>query len=230
MISLTAHGICNIIGGKLVSGPFDRVASGGVCTDSRHLPPHAVFFALGGEKFDGNLFAPEASRTAAAAVVSRVEEGMAPSCAVILVEDTLEALQRLAAWWRSELTLTVIGLTGSNGKTSTKDLTASVLSQGLRTIATQGNLNNHIGVPLSILRAAPSDEAAVWEMGMNHSGELAPLCEMTRPKIGIITSIGTSHMEYLGSRENIAREKCTLAHCLPEDGFMIFRRTAIMRI
>lgn len=107
---------------------------------------------------------------------------MAPSCAVILVEDTLEALQRLAAWWRSELTLTVIGLTGSNGKTSTKDLTASVLSQGLRTIATQGNLNNHIGVPLSILRAAPSDEAAVWEMGMNHSGELAPLCEMTRPK------------------------------------------------
>lgn len=91
-------------------------------------------------------------------------------------------------------------------KTSTKDLTASVLSQGFRTIATQGNLNNHIGVPLSILRATPSDEAAVWEMGMNHSGELAPLCEMTRPKIGIITSIGTSHMEYLGSRENIARE------------------------
>ena len=222
MISLTAHGISNVIGGKLVSGPFDRVASGGVCTDSRHLPPHAVFFALGGEKFDGNLFAPEASRTAAAVVVSRVEEGMDPSCAVILVEDTLEALQKLAAWWRSELTLTVIGLTGSNGKTSTKDLTASVLSQGFRTIATQGNLNNHIGVPLSILRATPSDEAAVWEMGMNHSGELAPLCEMTRPKIGIITSIGTSHMEYLGSRENIAREKCTLARCLPEDGFMIF--------
>ena len=85
MISLTAHGICNVIGGKLVSGPFDRVASGGVCTDSRHLPPHAVFFALGGEKFDGNLFAPEASRTAAAVVVSRVEEGIDPSCAVILV-------------------------------------------------------------------------------------------------------------------------------------------------
>ena len=93
MTSLTAHGICNAIGGKLVSGPFDRVASGGVCTDSRALPPHAVFFALGGEKFDGNLFAPEASRTAAAVVVSRVEEGMDPSCAVILVEDTLKALQ-----------------------------------------------------------------------------------------------------------------------------------------
>lgn len=222
MTSLTAHGICNAIGGKLVSGPFGRVASGGVCTDSRALAPHAVFFALGGEKFDGNLFAPEASRTAAAVVVSRVEPGIDPSCAVILVDDTLPALQKLASWWRSNLKLIAVGLTGSNGKTSTKDLAASVLSQGFRTIATEGNLNNHIGVPLSILRASASDEAAVWEMGMNHPGELAPLCEMTRPRIGIITSIGTSHIEYMGSRENIAREKCTVARCLPENGHMIF--------
>ena len=109
MTSLTAHGICNAIGGQLVSGPFERVASGGVCTDSRALAPHAVFFALGGEKFDGNLFAPEASRTAAAVVVSRVEPGIDPSCAVILVEDTLAALQKLASWWRSNLKLTVVG-------------------------------------------------------------------------------------------------------------------------
>lgn len=222
MTSLTAHGICNAIGGQLVSGPFERVASGGVCTDSRALPPHAAFFALGGEKFDGNLFAPEASHTAAVVVVSRVEPGMDPSCAVILVDDTLAALQKLASWWRSHLNLTVVGLTGSNGKTSTKDLAAGVLSQGLRTIATEGNLNNHIGVPLSILKAEPSDQAAVWEMGMNHPGELAPLCGMTRPHIGIITSIGTSHIEYLGSRDNIAREKCTLARCLPDNGHMIF--------
>lgn len=222
MTSLTAHGICNAIGGQLVSGPFERAASGGVCTDSRALPPHAVFFALGGEKFDGNLFAPEASRTAAAVVVSRVEPGMNPSCAVILVDDTLAALQKLASWWRSNLNLTVVGLTGSNGKTSTKDLTASVLSQRFRTIATEGNLNNHIGVPLSILKAEAADEMAVWEMGMNHPGELAPLCAMTRPHIGIITSIGTSHIEYLGSRDNIAREKCTVAECLPENGHMIF--------
>lgn len=222
MTSLTAHGICNAIGGQLVSGPFERAASGGVCTDSRALPPHAVFFALGGEKFDGNLFAPEASRTAAAVVVSRAEPGMDPSCAVILVDDTLAALQKLASWWRSNLNLTVVGLTGSNGKTSTKDLTASVLSQRFRTIATEGNLNNHIGVPLSILKAEAADEMAVWEMGMNHPGELAPLCAMTRPHIGIITSIGTSHIEYLGSRDNIAREKCTVAECLPENGHMIF--------
>lgn len=222
MTSLTAHGICNAIGGQLVSGPFERAASGGVCTDSRALPPHAVFFALGGEKFDGNLFAPEASRTAAAVVVSRAEPGMDPSCAVILVDDTLAALQKLASWWRSNLNLTVVGLTGSNGKTSTKDLTASVLSQRFRTIATEGNLNNHIGVPLSILKAEAADEMAVWEMGMNHPGELAPLCAMTRPHIGIITSIGTSHIEYLGSRDNVAREKCTVAECLPENGHMIF--------
>lgn len=222
MTSLTAHGICNAIGGQLVSGPFERAASGGVCTDSRALPPHAVFFALGGEKFDGNRFAPEASRTAAAVVVSRAEPGMDPSCAVILVDDTLAALQKLASWWRSNLNLTVVGLTGSNGKTSTKDLTASVLSQRFRTIATEGNLNNHIGVPLSILKAEAADEMAVWEMGMNHPGELAPLCAMTRPHIGIITSIGTSHIEYLGSRDNIAREKCTVAECLPENGHMIF--------
>ena len=194
MTSLTAHGICNAIGGQLVSGPFERVASGGVCTDSRALAPHAVFFALGGEKFDGNLFAPEASRTAAAVVVSRVEPGIDPSCAVILVEDTLAALQKLASWWRSNLKLTVVGLTGSNGKTSTKDLTTAVLSRKFRTVATEGNLNNHIGVPLSILKAEPDDEMAVWEMGMNHPGELAPLCGMARPHIGIITSIGTSHI------------------------------------
>lgn len=222
MISLTAQGICNAIGGQAVGGPLDRVVSGGVCTDSRALAPHAVFFALDGEKFDGNLFAPDASRTAAAVVVNRVEPGIHPSCAVILVENTLDALQKLASWWRSHLKLTAVGLTGSNGKTSTKDLTASILCQGFRTIATEGNLNNHIGVPLSILKADAGDEMAVWEMGMNHPGELAPLCELTQPRIGIITSIGTSHIEYLGSRDGIAREKCTLARQLPENGHMIF--------
>ncbi len=222
MISLTAAGICNAIGGQPVSGPMDRVAAGGVCTDSRNLPPYAAFFALSGENFDGNLFAPAASRTAAVVVVSRVEPGIDPSCAVILVDDTQAALQKLAAWWRACLNLSVIGLTGSNGKTSTKDMTAAVLAQKFRTIATLGNLNNHIGVPLSILKADAADQVAVWEMGMNHAGELAPLCEMTRPNIGIITSIGTSHMEYLGSRDNIAHEKCTVARSLPADGYMIF--------
>ncbi len=205
------------------SGPFERVASGGVCTDSRALAPHAVFFALGGEKFARgtcSLRRPPAPR--AAVVVSRVEPGIDPSCAVILVEDTLAALQKLASWWRSNLKLTVVGLTGSNGKTSTKDRHYRRPLPGISYVATEGNLNNHIGVPLSILKAEPDDEMAVWEMGMNHPGELAPLCGMARPHIGIITSIGTSHIEYMGSRDNIAREKCTVAECLPENGHMIF--------
>ena len=207
MTSLTAHGICNAIGGKPVSGPLERVASGGVCTDSRSLPPHAVFFALGGENFDGNLFAPEASRTAAAVVVSRVEPGIDPSCAVILVEDTLKALQKLASWWRTGLTLTAVGLTGSNGKTSTKDLTASVLSQGLRTIATQGNLNNHIGVPTTLLRLKPEHDLAVIEMGANHQGEIKFLCEIAEPDYGIITNVGKAHLEGFGSFEGVIKTK-----------------------
>ena len=223
MISLTAHGISNVIGGKLVSGPFDRVASGGVCTDSRHLPPHAVFFALGGENFDGNLFAPEASRTAAAVVVSRVEEGMDPSCAVILVEDTLEALQKLAAWWRSELTLTVFGLTGSNGKSATKDLSASVLSQGCRTIATQGNLNNHIGVPSTLLRLKAEHDLAVIEMGANHPGEIKFLSEIVEPDCGIITNVGKAHLEGFGSFEGVIKTKGELYDFLrKKEGSTVF--------
>ena len=222
MISLSAIGICNAIHGRHVGGPLDRVVSGGVCTDTRALRPHCVFVALSGEKFDGNLFAPQASKEAAVVIVSRVEPGMDESCAVLLVDDTLKALQDLATWWRSCLSPIVIGLTGSNGKTSTKDLCASVLAQGFKTIATKGNLNNHIGVPLSILEASPDVEAAVWEMGMNHRGELAPLCAMTQPTIGIITSIGSSHIEFLGTRENIALEKCTVAKALPADGYMIY--------
>ncbi len=201
--------------------------SAGVTTDSRAIVPGCIFVALCGERFDGNCFAAEASRKGAAAVVvSRVEGDFDATCTVVLVEDTLLALQRLASWWRGELApLHVVGLTGSSGKTSTKDMLLSVLSQHYRTLATRGNLNNHIGVPLSILSTPKGTEAAVWEMGMNHAGELAPLCEMTRPQMGIITTIGSAHMEFLGSREGIAQEKCTVARCLPEEGYMIYPGT-----
>ena len=197
-----------------------------ISTDSRRIEPDSVFFALRGASFDGNRFAADALEKGAAYAV--VDDPSLPNTRpdkadrLIVVDDALQTLQTLAREHRRELGLPILAITGSNGKTTTKELVSRVLAEKYEVYATRGNLNNHIGVPLSILRAAPSDEAAVWEMGMNHSGELAPLCEMTRPKIGIITSIGTSHMEYLGSRENIAREKCTLAHCLPEDGFMIF--------
>ena len=196
----------------------------GLTTDSRAITPGCVFLALCGERFDGNSFAAEASQKGAAAVVvSRVEGDFAPGCTVVQVEDTLAALQRLASWWRGQLEpLHVVGLTGSSGKTSTKDMCLSVLSQKYKALATKGNLNNHIGVPLSILSTPQGTQAAIWEMGMNHAGEIAPLCAMTRPQVGIITTIGSAHLEYLGTRQAIAEEKCTVARALPAEGYMIY--------
>lgn len=209
-------------GTALVTGT-DKVTAG-LTTDSRAVVPGCIFLAISGARFDGNTFAAEASRRGAAAVVvSRAEGEFAPGCTVVLVEDTLTALQKLAAWWRQQLEpIHVVGLTGSSGKTGTKDMLAAVLGQKFRTVATKGNLNNHIGLPLSILATEKGTETAVWEMGMNHAGELAPLCAMVRHGIGIITTIGSSHIEFLGSRGNIAREKCTVARTLPADGTMIY--------
>ena len=202
----------------------DRAITAGLTTDSRAITPGCIFLALCGERFDGNTFAADASQKGAAAVVvSRVEGDFAPGCTIVQVEDTLDALQSLATWWRGQLEpLHVVGLTGSSGKTSTKDMCLSVLSQKYKALATKGNLNNHIGVPLSILSAEKGTEAAIWEMGMNHAGEIAPLCAMTQPHIGIITTIGSAHLEYLGTREAIAQEKCTVARALPASGYMIY--------
>lgn len=202
----------------------ERAITSGVVTDSRRVVPGCVFVALRGGRVDGHAFAAAATEQGAAAVlVSRLEGTYAAGASVVVVEDTLAALQRLASWWRGQLKpLHVIGLTGSSGKTSTKDMVRAVLAQRYRTVATRGNFNNHLGVPLSILEAEQGAEAAVWEMGMNHAGELAPLCAMTRPQLGIITTIGSSHMEFLGSREKIAEEKCAVARCLPEEGVMIY--------
>ena len=119
----------------------------------------------------------------------------------------------------------MVAITGSNGKTSTKDFTAAVLSQRFNVSATRGNLNNHIGVPLTILETTLQHTAAVWEMGMNHAGEIAPLCEIAQPNYGIITNIGTAHIEFLGSREAIAQEKGMLARSLPADGILFFPAT-----
>ncbi|MDA7519992.1 UDP-N-acetylmuramoyl-tripeptide--D-alanyl-D-alanine ligase, partial [Akkermansiaceae bacterium] len=130
-------------------------------------------------------------------------------------------LQALAKWYRGELGIPVVAITGSNGKTSTKDYTHSVLSQKFRVNSTLGNLNNHIGLPLTVLATAADDEVGVFEMGMNHSGELAPLCEIGRPDVSIITNVGTAHIEHLGSRKAIAIEKGTVARVLSEKGTLL---------
>jgi len=226
MKPLTARQIAEILGTSVAAGNPDALASGGASTDTRTLQPGAVFFALRGENFDGDAFAKGALEKGAAVVVVHQWNGEVPAnAAVITTQDTLLALQKLAHWWRKQLDIPVVGITGSNGKTSTKDFTTAVLSKKFKVSATRGNLNNHIGVPLTVLATTPEHTAAVWEMGMNHSGELAPLCEIARPKLGIITNIGTAHIEFLGSRDAIAEEKATLARALPQDGILFIPAT-----
>lgn len=218
MIPLDASSLARAAGGELAAGAADaRVLA--VSTDTRRIAPGSAFFALRGERFDANDFAPAALAAGASVVVVDRWDGSDPGAgAVVKVPDTLVALQRLAHWYRRQWQIPVIGITGSNGKTSTKDFTAAVLGQAWRVCATQGNLNNHIGVPLSVLTLDREDEVAVFEMGMNHPGEIAPLCEIAAPGVGIITNIGTAHIEYMGSRESIAEEKGALARALPESG------------
>jgi len=219
MNPLTAQQLADILGHPVAAGDPAARISGGVTTDTRKLPLDAVFFALRGENFDGDAFAAKALATGAGVVVAgRWEGSPPPTTAVIVVPDALEALQRLASWWRRQLDLRVVAITGSNGKTSTKDFTNAVLSRAFKVSATKGNLNNHIGVPLTVLATTPAHTAAVWEMGMNHPGEIAPLCRIAGPEFGIITNIGSAHIEFLGSRQAIAEEKGVLARSLPADG------------
>jgi UDP-N-acetylmuramoyl-tripeptide--D-alanyl-D-alanine ligase len=217
----SAQHISEILGANIVAGSGSAAADG-VFTDTRKPIIRGLFVALRGENFNGDHFAKAAlDKGATIAIVQKWEGGELDSDkAVIEVQDPLLALQRLAYWWRSQLDIPVVCITGSNGKTSTKDFTTSVLSQKFFVSATQGNLNNHIGLPLSILATNNDQTAGVYEIGMNHAGELAPLCEIARPQYGIITNIGTAHIEFLGSREAIAEEKSTLARYLPETGIL----------
>ena len=207
--------------GRLATGdPLGTVNT--VCTDSRALKAGDLFVALRGDKFDGHTFLAEAAkRGAAGAIVEEFPAELPPGFAIILVKNTLQALQRLGAEYRRSLDLQVIGLTGSNGKTSTKDLTASVLGENFQVTKTDGNFNNHIGVPLTLLRARSTDQIGVFEFGMNHAGEIAPLAAMAAPEVGIITNVGMAHIEFLGSREAIAQEKGMLAEALPPSGTLI---------
>ncbi|MES2921576.1 MAG: UDP-N-acetylmuramoyl-tripeptide--D-alanyl-D-alanine ligase [Verrucomicrobiota bacterium] len=230
MNPLSAQQLADILGVPIAAGRGDAIISGGVSTDTRKLPQGSAFFALRGENFNGDTFAAKALADGAAVAIVQNWEGEAPpNTAVLAVPDTLLALQRLAVWWRKQLDIPVVAVTGSNGKTSTKDFTAAVLSRKFNVSATKGNLNNHIGVPLTVLATTPEHTAAVWEMGMNHSGEIAPLCEIARPKYGIITNIGTAHIEFMGTREAIADEKGMLARALPADGILFIPATCEFR-
>ncbi|MDD5349280.1 MAG: UDP-N-acetylmuramoyl-tripeptide--D-alanyl-D-alanine ligase [Chthoniobacteraceae bacterium] len=194
-----------------------------VCTDTRGLEAGDLFVALRGEHFDGHHFVSAAAAAgAAAALVDTAFEGETPAgFALLRVEDTLRALQEIAASYRASLPLRVLALTGSTGKTSTKDFTAAVLSERFRVVKTEGNFNNHIGLPLTMLRASAADEIGIFEIGMNHPGEIAPLAALAAPDAAIITNIGSAHIEFLGSRAGIAQEKGLLAEALPASGFLV---------
>lgn len=177
----------------------------GVYTDSRKPVAGGLFIALEGERFDGHDFVESAENDGAAAVMCRKK--VDTSLPVIYVSDTKKALLSLASYYRSLFDIKVVGLTGSVGKTTTKEMTALVMAAEYNTIKTQGNLNNDIGMPLTIFKIDEDTQAAVIEMGMNHSGEISALTTVSRPDVGIITNVGVSHIENLGSRENILKAK-----------------------
>jgi UDP-N-acetylmuramoyl-tripeptide--D-alanyl-D-alanine ligase len=195
--------------------------SGKVSTDTRQITPGSVFFALKGPTFNANEFAGEAlAKGASYAVVD--EARFVLNDRYILVKDGLLALQMLALHHRRQLKIPVIGLTGSNGKTTSKELVQAVLAKKFRLHATKGNLNNHIGVPLTILSIDSSHELAVVEMGANHIGEIAMLCELANPTHGFITNIGKAHIGTFGGFDNIVRAKSELYHHLIANNGVIF--------
>ena len=194
-----------------------------VSTDSRTLKPGELFVALRGENFEGHNFVESAAKAGAAgAMVDSNWNGQVPeNFALIRTKDTLQAYQQLAANYRESLTLKVVAITGSNGKTSTKDFTASVLGRRFRVAKTEGNFNNHVGLPRTILEATSRDEVGVWEIGMNHPGEIAALSKIAGPDAAIITNIGVAHIEFMGSREAIADEKGALVEAVGAEGTVI---------
>lgn len=216
------HTIAEFCGGNL-SGDGTALIQR-VSKDTRTIRPGDLYLALRGENFDGNEFVADAfTRGAAAAIVDRDPGATAVPAGkpIIRVEDSLVALQSLASAWRDRLTLRVVAITGSSGKTSTKEFTAAVLGRRLRVTRTEGNLNNHFGLPLTILEASQSDQAAVWEVGMSHPGEIAPLARIARPDAAILTNIGVAHIEFFGHRDGIANEKADLARAVHADGAII---------
>jgi len=204
----------------VLSGGDDSRRFCGVSTDTRELGAGQAFFALSGPRFDGHEFLPQAEELGAAVVV--VERGRAlPGdlrCPVLSVASPRRALGQCAAVWRQQWQLPVVAVAGSNGKTTTKDLVASVLGHLYRTLSSRASYNNDVGVPLTLLELARHHEAAVLEVGTNHPGELAPLVRMIRPSLGVMTSLGREHLEHFGSVEAVAEEEGWLAELLSSDG------------
>lgn len=191
----------------------------GLTTDSRHCPEGSMFLALKGETFNGNAFAAQSlAQGCRYAVVDEPQYASPENPRIILVDNCLETLQKLANYHRRRLGTRMIGVTGTNGKTTTKELIATVLGEKFKMLYTQGNFNNHIGVPLTLLRLKPEHEMAVIEMGANHPGEIKTLVHIAEPDYGIITNVGKAHLQGFGSFEGVIRTKGELYDFLREKG------------
>ncbi|HEY2329888.1 MAG TPA: UDP-N-acetylmuramoyl-tripeptide--D-alanyl-D-alanine ligase [Verrucomicrobiae bacterium] len=211
--------VAEACGAEIKSGSPD-VKVENVCTDSRAAKAGDLFFAIKGEKFDGHDFVNEIAEKGVIAIVVERKKIPAklPDCAVLVVDDARIALGKLAAAYRRQFDLPVVAVAGSNGKTTVKELLASVLRQKFSTLWSEASFNNDIGVPMTLLRLEKSHQAAVLETGTNHPGELAPLVKMAQPKFGVITNIGREHLEFFGDVAGVAQEEGWLAELLPADG------------
>ncbi|MEG6585938.1 UDP-N-acetylmuramoyl-tripeptide--D-alanyl-D-alanine ligase [Dendrosporobacter sp. 1207_IL3150] len=221
MAEFTVSDVCNATGGKSKSN--FRTEFSGISTDTRTIKSGNLFVALVGEQFDGHNFIDKAIEKGAAGILisSCLSNSYGNNIAIIEVENTLKAYQDIAAYHRNRFKIPVIAITGSNGKTTTKDLTAAVLSSRFTVLKTQANYNNEIGLPYTLLNLNNDHEVAVVEMGMRGLGEIRELAEIARPTMGIVTNVGETHIELLGSVQNIANAKAELVESLSQDGVAI---------
>ncbi len=208
-VALTAALVAHATDGRLTAGAGDRVFDG-VSTDTRAIKPGALFIALRGERFDAHAFVADAVKRGAAGLLVSTEPPASPGVPVILVRDTLAALQALAREVRRESGARVIAVTGSAGKTTTKEITAELLSIRYRVFRNRGNLNNHIGLPLSLIELRDGPDMAVVELGMNHEGEIRTLVSIAEPDVRLWTNVGDAHIGHFGSRAAVARAKAEI--------------------
>ena len=199
----------------------DSNTATGITTDTRILKPGEIFIALEGENFDGHNFIAQAVDKGAIAVIVSRQVTLSQNISQFIVPDTLSAYQQIAHWWRDRFSIPIIGITGSVGKTTTKELIAAVLKTQGQVLKTEANYNNEIGVPKTLLEITSADHYAVIEMAMRAEGEIALLTDIARPTIAVITNVGTAHIGRLGSKEAIARAKCELLAQMPESSVAI---------
>ncbi|MBU4128744.1 UDP-N-acetylmuramoyl-tripeptide--D-alanyl-D-alanine ligase, partial [bacterium] len=233
MEKLKVSELVKATGGRLIQGnPKGKIS--GISTDSRKIEKDELFIALKGPRYDGHNFVQEAIKKGASGILvskSPITDHSAPegrdlasggrSPITILVRDTLRALGQIAKYYREKFTLPVVAVTGSTGKTTTKDMIASILSLELSVLKTQGNYNNEVGVPLTLFHLSKSHQVAVLELGMSALGEIERLTRISSPKIGVLTNVGEAHLQYLGNVQRVARAKAELVYTLGRDDVAI---------